>query len=192
MLRCFVISLTFCTVRNCSNREQSILKLEWICFVIFYFSSLSTSHWGAMRYFHWSAINLQIEASPGCNQNISTWPLFRSYKVLGYKAPLHLQRRTLPDCALTPIVIAVLLTNITFMIMLILISDGSDQIVLKVAQRIIYSTPTAPLPIGPYNQAVQLDNVCSSHHYHPNPDYDWLHRWFMCRVKLVLIQSLVS
>merc|ERR1719150_1671518 len=26
-------------------------------------------------------------------------------------------------------------------------------------QRIIYSTPTAPLPIGPYNQAVQLDNV---------------------------------
>ena len=57
-------------------------------------------------------------------------------------------------------------------ILIILISDGSDQIVLKVAQRIIYSTPTAPLPIGPYNQAVQLDNVCSYHHYHPNPDYD--------------------
>merc|ERR1711934_1056795 len=34
-------------------------------------------------------------------------------------------------------------------------SAGSNE----VAQRIIYSTPTAPLPIGPYNQAVQLNNV---------------------------------
>merc|ERR1711934_272287 len=34
-------------------------------------------------------------------------------------------------------------------------SVGSNE----VAQRIIYSTPTAPLPIGPYNQTVQLDNV---------------------------------
>ena len=32
-------------------------------------------------------------------------------------------------------------------------------IIFKVPQRIIYSTPNAPLPIGPYNQAVQLDNV---------------------------------
>ena len=33
-------------------------------------------------------------------------------------------------------------------------------------QRIIYSTPNAPLPIGPYNQAVQLDNVVFTHHLH--------------------------
>ena len=37
-------------------------------------------------------------------------------------------------------------------------------IIFKVPQRIIYSTPNAPLPIGPYNQAVQLDNV----YYHPH------------------------
>ena len=75
-------------------------------------------------------------------------------------------------------------------------SENGIKNLLKVPQRIIYSTPTAPLPIGPYNQAVQLDNVYSYHHHHPNPDcddhHDLLRRWFTCRVKLVLVQSLDS
>ena len=36
-------------------------------------------------------------------------------------------------------------------------------IIFKVPQRIIYSTPNAPLSIGPYNQAIQLDNVFTIH-----------------------------
>merc|ERR1712012_777854 len=40
------------------------------------------------------------------------------------------------------------------LLVLVSICNGNE-----VPQRIIYSTPNAPLPIGPYNQAVQLDNV---------------------------------